>query len=53
MTSEQLKIRWDMSKTPSMNGHMHIDVWVQNYLSKLPKIRMNMMYKIRGKFERL
>ena len=46
------KIRWQEDKTPSMNGHMHIKIWIQNYVARLPKTRKNMMYPIRVKFRR-
>ena len=46
-----IKIRWNESKTPCMCGHMHINVWIRNYVSKLPKTRRNMMFEIRRKFK--
>lgn len=44
------KIRWREQSTPHMNGHMHINVWIHNYVAKLPKIRKNMMFNIRRRF---
>ena len=46
-----IKIRWNKSKTPRMCGHMHINVRIKNYVSKLPKTRRNMMFEIRRKFK--
>jgi hypothetical protein len=46
------KIRWREQNTPIMKGHMHIDIWIQNYVARLPKIRKNMMHPIRRKFTR-
>ena len=33
------KIRWKEQNTPSMSGHMHINVWLHNYLARLPRTR--------------
>lgn len=44
------KIRWQEDKTPSMNGHMHINIWLHNYVAKLPRTRKNMMFNIRRRF---
>jgi len=52
MTIDPFKVRWNESKTPIMKGHMHINVWLHNYVARLPKIRKNMMYPIRVKFRR-
>lgn len=34
-----------------MKGHMHINVWIQNYTAKLPKIRKYMMFNVRRRFK--
>lgn len=52
MTIDSFRVRWNESKTPSMSGHMHIKVWIYNYVAKLPKTRKNMMYPIRVRFRR-
>ena len=44
------KIRWREQNTPIMKGHMNINVWIQNYTARLPRIRKNMMFNIRKKF---
>lgn len=44
------KIRWREQNTPSMTGHMHINVWIKNYLAKLPKTRKYMMFNVRRRF---
>lgn len=46
----KFKIRWREEKTPSMKGHMHISIWVHNYVAKLPRTRKNMMFNVRKKF---
>ena len=45
-----IKIHWNESKTPCMRGHMHINVWIRNYVSKLPRTRRNMMFETKRKF---
>lgn len=45
-----VKIRWREQNTPIMAGHMHINIWIQNYMLRLPKIRKNMMFTIRKRF---
>lgn len=46
-----MKIRWRIQNTPFMSGHMHINVWRQNYIARLPyPIKRNMMFEIRRKF---
>ena len=52
MTIDPFRVRWNESKTPIMKGHMHINVRLQNYVARLPKTRINMMYQIRRKFRR-
>ena len=45
------KIRWNEANTPIMKGHMHIDVWLWNYVNRLPKTRKFMMFDIRRRFK--
>ena len=45
------KIRWKELNTPIMKGHMHINVWIQNYTAKLPQTRKYMMFNVRRKFK--
>ena len=45
-----VKIRWREQNTPIMAGHMHINVWIQNYMLRLQKKKKNMMYNIRKRF---
>ena len=45
------KIRWKEQNTPIMKGHMHINVWIQNYTAKLPRIRKYMMFNVRRRFK--
>ena len=45
-----VKIRWREENTPIMKGNMHIDMWIQNYMLRLPRIRKNMMFPIRRRF---
>ena len=42
------KIRWHEENTPIMRGHMHNDVWLYNYLAKLPRIKRQLCLPIRG-----
>lgn len=44
------KIRWREQNTPIMKGHMHINIWIYNYVARLPRIRKNMMFNVRRKF---
>lgn len=45
------KIRMNEKSVPIMQGHMHINVWLQNYVARLPRTRKNMMFKVRKKFK--
>lgn len=45
------KIRWKEQNTPSMGGHIHINIWLHNYLARLPRTRKYMMFNIRRKFK--
>jgi len=45
-----IKIRWNESKTPLMNGHMRLEYRIRKYVKVLPKTRRNMMFKIRKRF---
>ena len=50
MTIDRFKVRWNESKTPFMTGHMRQYYYIYRYVSKLPRIRKYMMYRIRRKF---